>query len=91
MQRKPAPAASDVIAQSPGRWLVRDDIHRVCDEEIAALDRVRIPVVLREPRADARVFRKGAEDLQACVVDVVVLAATHQVRIDCRLAHGAPV
>ena len=80
---------SDVVAQLLRGRLVGHDVDRVRDQEVAGADRVDVAIVLGHARANAFVLAEQAEQLQACVVDVVVLAATDEIRVDRCLGHGS--
>jgi hypothetical protein len=78
VQRIPAAAALEPLAQRLLRLERRRDVARVRDEKIGFGERLQVRIVLEHAHAHALVAREQLEQLEPCKVDVVVLAARNQ-------------
>ena len=90
MQGQPTPSRRQEILQGGEFSGLRDDIAGVRDEKIGGSDCIAISVVLRHPDPDMLLFAEQLQELQACVVHVVVKPPADKVAVHWCRCHERP-
>ena len=82
MQCEPAMTRGHPVVQSRGTGFVGYDVNGVGDEHISRDDRIDVTIVLKHPTSKVRMLTEQTQQLQPCMIDIVVLASSNEADID---------